>query len=309
MRRIDNGTAVHGILLANKPQGLSSNIFLQKIKALYGAQKAGHTGTLDPLATGMIAICFGEATKFCQYLIEADKNYQVTGLLGTTTDTGDAWGTVIETTPAKHITEQEVCRTLKQFEGKIQQVPPMYSALKYRGQPLYKYARKGLAISRESREIIIHQLNFINLIDGCVELEVSCSKGTYIRSLVEDIGKALGVGAHVTKLHRAYTASFRHTTMYTLEELQNKPQLELLKYLLPIETVLNRFPSIVLSSEEITCLRQGKLVTNRHPQVEQENELRVYDEQTRFIGLVTGQKDGYIRVKRLLSQTLFDQVN
>ena len=220
---------VNGILLINKPQGLTSNAVLQQAKRLFHAQKAGHTGSLDPLATGMLPLCFGEATKFSQYLLDADKCYETTGLLGIKTNTADAMGDVIARVDDFTISIAQLQSVLDTFLGTIKQVPSMFSALKHQGKPLYKFARDGIEIERQAREITIHDLQ-LNAFDGReFKLTVSCSKGTYIRNLVEDIGNRLSVGAHVTQLHRVYTAGLASEPMFSLDELAEKSSEELMQ--------------------------------------------------------------------------------
>lgn len=228
---------VDGVLLLNKPQGLTSNAALQKIKRLYNAKKAGHTGSLDPLATGMLPVCFGKATKFSQHFLNADKLYEVTGLLGFKTDSGDSQGTVLKVTNDFKISSETLLEALENFKGKIKQIPPMYAAIKHKGVPLYKYARQGINIERVPREIIIHKLDLVNFENMQFTLQVLCSKGTYIRSLIDDLGDLLGVGAHVIKLHRVYTAGFANLAMYTLESLDNTTIEERFGCLLSMEMI------------------------------------------------------------------------
>ena len=228
-RRKNKGRNVSGVLLLDKPQGCSSNHALQKVKHLFGAAKAGHTGSLDPLATGMLPICFGEATKISAFLLESDKRYHLKCQLGVSTTTGDAEGDVTETQDASTITEQEIRAVLPDFIGEIEQIPPMYSALKHNGERLYKLARQGIEVERKARSVKIHDIEFISLSkedlpdDGeqqqvILELKVSCSKGTYVRTLVEDIAKVLHLGAHITALHRLSVGPYEGE-MLTMEQL------------------------------------------------------------------------------------------
>ncbi|ETO92322.1 tRNA pseudouridine(55) synthase TruB [Legionella oakridgensis] len=292
---------INGILLANKPQGLSSNGVLQKIKHLYHARKAGHTGSLDPMATGMLPICFGEATKFCQYLLDADKCYEVTALLGIKTNTGDATGQVITCVDEFSVTENKLKQVLAQFTGSIQQIPSMFSALKHQGTPLYKLARAGIEIERCARTICIQQIQ-LNRFDGRqMDLIVYCSKGTYIRNLIEDIGEVLGVGAHVTRLHRLYTTGFNDEPMYTMDELLSKSPEERLSCLLPMERAVSYLPAMELFSDEVLALYQGKLVT--HARINnQASCVQLYDHNKRFIGVGEIPEPGILKVKRLLSE-------
>ncbi|MEB6380773.1 tRNA pseudouridine(55) synthase TruB [Leclercia adecarboxylata] len=213
------GRDVHGVLLLDKPQGASSNDVLQKVKRLYNANRAGHTGALDPLATGMLPICLGEATKFSQYLLDSDKRYRVVAKLGQRTDTSDADGQVVEERPVTFSSEQ-LEAALESFRGDTQQVPSMYSALKYQGKKLYEYARQGIEVPREARPITVYELLFIRHEGDELELEVHCSKGTYIRTIIDDLGEKLGCGAHVIYLRRLAVSKYPAERMVTLEQLQ-----------------------------------------------------------------------------------------
>lgn len=226
---------INGILLLNKPRNYSSNAALQQVKKLYNAKKAGHTGSLDPLATGMLPICFGRATKSSQQFLNADKFYEVTGLLGIKTDTGDVHGQVIREVSKVNITASQLTTAINQFKGAGQQIPPMFAAIKHKGLPLYKYARRGITIERKPRAIIIHKLLMTHFDHLHFTLQVLCSKGTYIRSLIADLGDLLGVGAHVTYLHRIYTAGFANAPMFTLAELKSKSVSERHSLLLSLE--------------------------------------------------------------------------
>ena len=213
------GRDVHGVLLLDKPQGASSNDVLQKVKRLYNANRAGHTGALDPLATGMLPICLGEATKFSQYLLDSDKRYRVIARLGQRTDTSDADGQVVEERPLTFSPEL-LAAALDGFRGETQQVPSMYSALKYQGKKLYEYARQGIEVPRESRPITVYELLFIRHEGTELELEIHCSKGTYIRTIIDDLGEKLGCGAHVIFLRRLAVSKYPVERMVTLEQLQ-----------------------------------------------------------------------------------------
>lgn len=255
---VRNKREVHGILLVNKNLGPSSNQILQQVKRLYSAKKAGHTGSLDPLATGMLPLCFGEATKFSQYLLEADKVYQVTGLLGIKTTTGDTAGEILSENTRFQVSEASLCCCLEEFKGLIHQVPSMFSALKHQGQPLYKLARKGLVIDRPPRPVWIRKLE-LNEFDGKrFRLTVWCSKGTYIRNLVEDMGDRLGVGAHVLQLHRLYTAGFIDKPMYSVEELALSSPEVLDQRLEPIDSGLMAFPALLIRSDVFHFLKNGR---------------------------------------------------
>ena len=291
---------IDGIILVNKPQGLSSNAVLQRVKHLFHAKKAGHTGSLDPLATGMLPICFGEATKFCQYILDADKCYEVSGLLGVSTDTADSMGAVIAESGPFSVSDDALLALLPAFRGEIQQVPPMYSALKHQGKPLYHYARKGVSIERPARTVNIYDLN-LNAFDGkTIDLTVKCSKGTYIRSLIESIGDALGLGAHVTRLHRSYTAGFEGELMYSLEALAAYPQTELTHLLLPMDRAVMHIPSCTITGENLIALRQGKPIALACV-VNQSGLLRLYDEMGNFCGLGDITDSNQLSSKRLLA--------
>ncbi len=216
-----NRREVHGILILDKPKGITSNLALQKVKRLFQARKAGHTGSLDPIATGLLPICFGKATKCAEGLLGSDKHYRVTALLGVKTTTGDSEGSIIEE-KAVSFTEAELEEVLGRFRGELQQVPPMYSALKHHGQPLYKLARQGITIPRNSRDITIYELKLIKHQDNYLTLEARVSKGTYIRTLVEDLGEALGCGAHVIELRRLGAGPYSEAQMYTFEMLESE---------------------------------------------------------------------------------------
>ncbi|URJ29048.1 tRNA pseudouridine(55) synthase TruB [Blochmannia endosymbiont of Camponotus sp. C-046] len=221
MKRYKNAESrdINGILLLDKPKGISSRVFLNKIKKLFNASKIGHTGTLDPLATGMLPICFGKATKFAKYLLHSDKRYKVIIQLGVNTDTFDSDGTVVSVMPVK-FNNNTLEQCLASFRGINNQVPPMFSALKYRGLPLYKYARKGICIPRKPRLIHIYSLNLIRRTANIIELDVHCSKGTYIRSMVHDIGEYLGCGAHVIELRRLSVGEYVTSSMISLKILE-----------------------------------------------------------------------------------------
>lgn len=248
---------VHGVLLLDKPVDLSSNDALIKAKRLFNAQKAGHTGTLDPFATGLLPLCFGEATKFSQDLLEADKTYQTIVHLGISTITGDTEGEVIETSSVS-ISEQQIQHVLAQFRGDIQQVPPMYSALKRDGKPLYEYARAGITLEREARAVSIHLLELVKYEAPFLTLNVRCSKGTYIRVLGEDIGKALGCGAHLQALRRTHVGHLVLEKSITLDVLTEMDEASRFSLLAPVDALLSSFPKIELSDELAKRFLQGQ---------------------------------------------------
>jgi tRNA pseudouridine55 synthase len=291
---------MHGIFLLNKPQGMTSNHALQRVKRLFGAAKAGHTGTLDPLATGMLPICLGEATKISQYLLDADKCYETTGLLGIQTNTADSTGDVIARISDFSVSVTQLNEALSQFKGPISQVPSMFSALKHQGVPLYRLARKGIEIERPARNIMIHSLELTHFDGNYFSLTVTCSKGTYIRNLLADIGHVLTTGAHLTQLHRVFTNGFEHHPMYSLDDLITMSASEKQQCLIAMDTPINHMSSVVLSPKDVQFIRQGQLVPNQL-QTEEAQTVRLYTEQGDFIGLGEQQINGNLKAKRLLS--------
>ena len=288
---------VHGVLLLDKPQGITSNDALQKVKRLFNARKAGHTGALDPLATGMLPICFGEATKFSQYLLDSDKRYRVIAKLGQRTDTSDADGQVICTKPV-NINQSQIDEVLTHFRGDILQVPTMFSALKYQGKPLYEYARQGIVIEREARPITVYENQFIqyDLAKHELTLEVHCSKGTYIRTIIDDLGELLGCGAHVIYLRRLQVSNYPIDKMISLDELQNIDEKEPL--LMPVDSPLQANGKVVLSESQGKDILLGRTVTVES-NVTVETLVRIYKEQ-QFIGAGT-QIFNKLSPKRLIS--------
>lgn len=293
---------INGVFLLDKPVGLSSNHALQKVKRLFQAKKAGHTGSLDPLASGMLPLCFGEATKFSQFLLESDKFYRVEFKLGETTATGDAEGEVIESKPV-NVDEALLRATLKNFVGQIPQVPSMYSALKYQGQPLYKLARQGIEVPRPERIVSIYSIELLSFDGTFVGMDVSCSKGTYIRTLAEDIGKVLGCGAHVTTLRRLASGPYQAEQMITFEQLElladDAQALENL--LLPIETLAESCPNINLTSLTSFYVRRGQPVLIPHSPLD--GWVKLTSPEGLFLGMGIVLEDGRIAPKRLISDT------
>lgn len=290
-----NRRDVHGVLLLDKPQGMTSNDALLKVKRLFNAKKAGHTGALDPLATGMLPICFGEATKFSQYLLDSDKRYRVIAKLGERTDTSDADGQIISTRSV-NITQSQIDEVLTHFRGDILQVPTMFSALKYQGKPLYEYARQGIVIEREARPITIYDNQFIQYDSTKHELtlEIHCSKGTYIRTIIDDLGELLGCGAHVIYLRRLQVSNYPIDNMITLDELQNEP------LLMPVDSPLQDRPKVVLSESQGKDILLGRTVIVENS-VSVETLVRIYQGQ-QFIGAGT-QILNKLSPKRLISTT------
>jgi tRNA pseudouridine55 synthase len=246
-----------GVLLFDKPLELSSNTALQKVRRLFQAEKAGHTGTLDPLATGLLPICFGEATKFSNALLDADKTYRALLRLGQTTTTGDAEGEILSDLPVK-VGQTDVDAVLEKFRGEIQQLPPMHSALKHRGKPLYEYIRKGETIEREPRNVTIFELILKSFSGNELDITVRCSKGTYIRTLAEDIGAALGCGAHLIGLRRTAIAHFDLQNAYSLQQLEAMNESERTACVLPLESLMPDMPVLQLDAVQIKRLAQGQ---------------------------------------------------
>lgn len=302
------GRDVHGVLLLDKPQGMSSNDVLQKVKRLYNANKAGHTGALDPLATGMLPVCLGEATKFSQFLLEADKRYRVIARLGQRTNTSDADGEVIQERPVA-FSQAQLDAALERFRGDSQQVPSMYSALKYQGKPLYEYARQGIDVPREARDITVYELLFLRWEGDELELEIHCSKGTYIRTIIDDLGELLGCGAHVMYLRRLQVAGYPAEKMVTLEWLQ-QAHAEALEsgqeiaaqfdaLLLPMDTAVQDLPEVNLSAVVAGYVRQGQPV--QAPGLPADGLVRITVGDAReFIGVGEIDDRGRVAPKRLI---------
>ena len=296
------GRDIHGVFLLDKPQGMSSNDIMQKVKRIFQANKAGHTGALDPLATGMLPICLGEATKFSQFLLDADKRYLVTAKLGERTDTSDAEGQIVETHEVK-VKTPEILTALEQFRGDILQVPTMFSALKHNGKPLYEYARQGITVEREARPITIFELNFIEYNAPYLTLEVHCSKGTYIRTLVDDLGEALGCGAHVTMLRRTAVADYPTEKMLdwnALQALAEPQDLSLLDaLLLPIDTAVANLPMLTLNESQTQGIGFGQRIkfdnSNRL-----QGQVRLFSHENRFLGVAVIDENNVIRPQRLV---------
>ena len=296
------GRDIHGVFLLDKPQGMSSNDIMQKVKRIFQANKAGHTGALDPLATGMLPICLGEATKFSQFLLDADKRYLATAKLGERTDTSDAEGQIVETREVK-VKTPEILTALEQFRGDILQVPTMFSALKHNGKPLYEYARQGITVEREARPITIFELNFIEYNAPYLTLEVHCSKGTYIRTLVDDLGEVLGCGAHVTMLRRTAVADYPTEKMLdwnTLQALAESQDLSLLDtLLLPMDTAVAKLPTLTLNESQTQGIRFGQRVKFNNPNSLQ-GQVRLFSHENRFLGVAVIDENNVIRPQRLV---------
>lgn len=272
---------LNGVLLFDKPLELSSNIALQKVRRLFQAEKAGHTGTLDPLATGLLPICFGEATKFSVGLLESDKTYWANIRLGQNTTTGDAEGEVISSHDV-NVVEEQVDAILASLRGEIQQMPPMHSALKHQGKPLYEYIRNGETIERELRSVVIHELRMERLNGEELDIRVRCSKGTYVRTLAEDIGMALGCGAHLQGLRRTAIASFSLDHAYTLSQLEAMTSAERVACLMPLDCMLSDLPRLELDGVQVARMAQGQRLGMDLPFPD--GKVRLYAE-NEFVGL------------------------
>ena len=310
MAKKRKGRAINGVLLLDKPYDMSSNSALQKVKRIYFAQKAGHTGALDPLATGMLPICLGEGTKFSQFLLDTDKTYQVTAKLGIRTTTSDVDGEVVAEKPVD-VSAEQLAQALDSFRGTTQQIPSMYSALKYQGQPLYKYAREGIEVPRESRDITVYNLELLRFDGDEVELDIHVSKGTYIRTIIDDLGELLGCGAHVAKLHRSAVGNYptdRMVTLAHLEALLEQAQTEdvapseyLDPLLLPMTTACDGIPEVFVDDMSANFLRHGNPVQCSGAPSEGLVQVFIGDdaETGEFIGVGQIDDDGLVAPKRI----------
>ena len=297
---------VDGIVLLDKPSGISSNAALQRVKRAFRATKAGHTGSLDGLATGLLPICLGEATKVCAFLLDSDKRYAAELQLGVVTDSGDSEGEVIRRTTTFAIDRATAERAVAAFRGEIQQVPPMFSALKRHGIRLYELARKGIEVEREPRNVVIRRLEITYLVGNKMGIEVSCSKGTYIRTLAEDIGEKLGCGAHVSSLRRLDAGPYSVTNAKTLEEIQiladaTDPSADLDCLLLPMDTALLHLPDLHLNEELAFHVALGQAVSMAD--APSAGLVRLYRCERQFFGIGVVLDDGRIAPRRLLRQS------
>ncbi|MDN3653131.1 tRNA pseudouridine(55) synthase TruB [Thalassotalea ponticola] len=308
MARRRKGRQIDGVLLLDKPLEMSSNHALQAAKRIYFANKAGHTGALDPLATGMLPICFGEATKFSQFLLDTDKTYIVTAKLGIRTTTSDADGEVVSEKPVD-VSPEQLDHALESFRGKSQQVPSMYSALKHKGQPLYKYAREGITVEREARDIEVYRLDLLRFEHDEVDMEIHVSKGTYIRTIVDDLGELLGCGAHVSMLRRTRVGNYPVEKMVTLEQLEtllnqakeqgDAPSVLLDPLLLPMDTAVVGLAEVHVDAESAHYLRHGNPVMA--PGTDADGLLKISLAETgQFIGVGYINDDGMLAPKRLV---------
>ena len=300
--RKQRGRAIHGILLLDKAPGCSSNSALQQVKTLYQARKAGHTGSLDPLATGVLPLCLGEATKLSRFVLDADKCYRVRLQLGQRTDTGDSEGAVIASGDVSTVTRPRLVAALQHFQGEIAQVPPMHSAIKQHGVPLYKLARQGLTVARQPRTVRVHRLALVEFTGSQCELDIACSKGTYIRTIADDLGQQLGCGAHVQALRRTAAGVFEARRCVDLDTLRaakadgGLPAID--RWLLPPDAAVSNLPAVRLPEVTAACVRQGQPVLVRH--LPAAGLVRLYQQQ-QFIGIGGIDEDGRVAPKRLIA--------
>ena len=298
--RRSRGRVVNGILVLDKPVGVGSNEVLQQVKRIYRARKAGHTGSLDRLASGVLPICFGEATKLSGFLLNADKHYVATFLLGVTTSTGDAEGEVVSRRPVPELAETTIERAVARFRGEIEQIPPMHSALKHKGKRLYQLAHEGIVVERQPRRITIHRFDLRRVERERIEVEVLCSKGTYIRTLAEDLGTALGCGASVVALRRIGAGPFAEedmTDLSTIESMASEGPRVLDALLQPMEAAVSQWPSVRLPEGVAFYLRKGQPVLVPHSPTE--GWVRIHSEGAGFIGVGEVLDDGRIAPRRL----------
>ncbi|PCJ22779.1 MAG: tRNA pseudouridine(55) synthase TruB [SAR86 cluster bacterium] len=301
-KRRTKGRNINGIIVLDKARGLSSNGALQEIKRLFDANKAGHTGSLDPLATGVLPLCFGEATKVSQFLLNSDKKYRTRIKLGIRTDSGDSEGAIISQCSDLVVSKKDIEKALHNFEGEIDQIPPMYSALKVNGVPLYKLARKGVIIEREPRRVTVYSIELTEFSGDELELEIACSKGTYIRTIADDLGQLLGCGAHVIALRRTQAGIFTEEDCVNLQSLEAEKEAsgfeKIDQHLIPMDEAISDLPEVVLPSITANCIKNGQPVIVRH--LPEEGLVRLYDEET-FIGIGCINDDGMVAPRRLIN--------
>lgn len=301
MSRRRRGLNIHGVVLLDKPVGITSNRALQKVRGIFQARKAGHTGSLDPFATGMLPICLGEASKTASFMLEAAKHYRATARLGEATTTGDVEGEVIRTTALPDVSFEHIQGVLAQFTGDIQQVPPMYSALKHDGKPLYEYARAGIEIERPARTVTIHNITLVAWQSPLLTFDVHCSKGTYIRTLAEDIARALGSCAHLVELRRLTVEPFAGMTMHTLEQLQQMHEKGSMQdCLLPVDVGLRGWPKVTLDHTQQAKFSHGNPF-EYHPGGAVEGRVRVYGPDGNLLGLAMLQADGVLKALKVFN--------
>lgn len=299
-RRAKRRRDVHGVLLLDKPAGLTSNQALQIVKRLFNASKAGHTGSLDPLATGLLPLCFGEATKISSYLLEANKRYLTRCRLGIRTESGDSEGNTIATRAVpKDIDKARIEKALEPLRGDIEQIPPMYSAVKHEGKRLYELARQGVTVERKPRRVHVSRFELVEQAGDELLFQIECSSGTYVRTLIDDLGESLGCGAHVIELRRLGVSPFEDPRMITMDELEAMDQPLLDAALLPIDQALGNLPSIELDTNSARFVRQGQAVWV--PQAPTSGKVRLYDSHS-FIGIGEILEDGRVAPKRLINE-------
>ncbi len=302
MSRRRRGRNVNGVVVLDKPPGMSSNEAVQRVKRMYSARKVGHTGSLDPLATGVLPLCLGEATKFSQYLLTSDKTYVATLRLGVSTDSGDADGEVIEERSPAGISRERIEAALADFRGDIEQVPSMFSAVKHQGQPLYKLARQGIEIEREARPVTVYSNEIVDYSGDRLTLEVHCSKGTYVRTIAHDLGEHLGCGAHVVALRRTMAGPYGEEDLVTFEEMSSMAEAGRLDELLqPIATAVGQWPPVELAGAPAFYLKQGQPVLVPHAPTQ--GWVRLYEQGNddgHFIGVGEILTDGRVAPRRLI---------
>lgn len=301
-KRRQPGRPINGLVLLDKPSGMTSNAALQEVKRLFFARKAGHTGSLDPLASGMLPICFGEATKLSGYLLDADKTYEMTGLFGVATDSGDADGEIIETQEISMPEAAAIEAAIEQFLGDIEQIPPMYSAVRVNGKRLYELARAGETIEREPRPVHIYEFKLLSISDNSASFRVRCSKGTYVRTLVEDLAKALGTVAHVTVLRRLAVSAFPSEQMVSMAEIEALAEEKNCdSLLLPMANAVSHFPAVTVPADSLHYIQQGHPVLV--PNAPTSGLVRILDAQAALVGIGEIQDDGRVGPKRLMANT------
>jgi tRNA pseudouridine55 synthase len=289
---------INGLLLLDKPSGISSNQALQKVKKIFNAKKAGHTGSLDPIATGMLPICFGETTKVAHFLLNNDKGYLVTAKFGVSTTTGDREGEILETKSTSKLSQEIIISALKSFEGQYDQTAPLYSALKYEGRPLYYYARKGIEVPRKTRSIEIYSIKFESFESDILKFHVMCSKGTYIRSLVEDVAKKIDSVAHIQELRRTHFAWFKEADMSSLENIENDNNTTIEDILLPSDEVLKEYDSVYLDKDSANDIKYGRRVS--FDSIPSTKIVRIYDEKDELLAIgEVVEEENYLQPKRV----------
>ena len=306
VRKRCNGRNINGIVLLDKATGHSSNYALQRVKRLLNANKAGHTGSLDPLATGVLPLCLGEATKISQFLLEADKRYLVQVVLGERTDSGDSDGVTLKLQKRIDVEYEALVVALKKFEGEIQQLPPMHSALKHNGVPLYKFARKGVNVERKLRQVTIHRIILLNFENNIVDIDVTCSKGTYIRTLADDLGETLGCGAHVGQLRRIQAGRFTIDNCVKLDDLEAIEELRGLdaldELLIPMDQAITEMPQVLLESKKAKQIKSGQAVLL--DEAPGRGLVRLYEDKS-FIGIGVINVEGKVAPRRLVATENF----